>query len=43
VQCGADMRIIAFVSDGASIRRMREHIGEPARPPPVAPAPPRAS
>jgi len=61
-QCGADMRIIAFVrplhgthppslgacakilsrrifvTDGVSVRRILEHIGEPAQPPPVAPA-----
>jgi len=37
-QCGADMRIIAFVTDGVSVRGILEHIGEPAQPPPVAPA-----
>ena len=37
-QCGADMRIIAFVIDGVSVRGILEHIGEPAHPPPVAPA-----
>ena len=36
--CGAEMRIIGFVTDGISIRRILEHIGEPAQPPPVAPA-----
>jgi hypothetical protein len=31
-QCGADMRIIAFVTDGVSVRGILEHIGEPADP-----------
>ena len=31
-QCGADMRIITFVTDGVSVRRILEHIGEPADP-----------
>ncbi len=31
-QCGADMRIIAFVRDGVSVRRVLAHIGEPADP-----------
>ncbi|MCP3878559.1 MAG: IS91 family transposase, partial [Sulfitobacter sp.] len=37
-QCGADMRIIAFVTDGVSVRRILTHIGEPADPPRIAPA-----
>ena len=41
--CGAEMRIIGFVTDGISIRRILEHIGEPAQPPPVAPARPCAA
>ncbi len=36
--CGADMQIIAFVTDGVSVRGILEHIGEPAQPPPSAPA-----
>jgi hypothetical protein len=32
------MRIIAFVTDPASIQAILAHIGEPMRPPPVAPA-----
>jgi DNA-directed RNA polymerase subunit RPC12/RpoP len=36
--CGADMRIIAFVTDGVSVRRILNHIGEPAQPPRIAPA-----
>jgi hypothetical protein len=31
-QCGADMRIIAFVTDGVSVRGILEHIGEPTDP-----------
>ena len=34
----ADMQIIAFVTDGVSVRRILEHIGEPADPPRIAPA-----
>ena len=37
-QCGADMQIIAFVTESVSVRRILEHIGEPAQPPPVVPA-----
>ena len=37
-QCGADMRIIAFVTDGVSVRRILTHIGESADPPRIAPA-----
>lgn len=37
-RCGADMAIIAFVIDPGQVRRVLEHIGEPARAPPVAPA-----
>ncbi len=36
--CGADMRIIAFVTDGVAVGRILKHIGEPAQPPRVAPA-----
>ncbi len=36
--CGADMRIIAFITDAAPVERMLTHIGEPPRPPPIAPA-----
>ncbi len=36
--CGADMRIIAFVTDAAPVERILNHIGEPPRPPPIAPA-----
>ncbi len=30
--CGAEMRIIAFVTDGVSARRILAHIGEPTDP-----------
>lgn len=33
-----DTRIIAFVTDGVSVRRILKHIGEPAYPPRLAPA-----
>jgi hypothetical protein len=36
--CGADMRIIAFLTDAAPIERILTHIGEPPHPPAIAPA-----
>ena len=36
--CGAETAIIAFVTGPAQVSRVLEHIGEPARAPPVAPA-----
>jgi hypothetical protein len=36
--CGAEMAIIVFVTSLAQLSRVLAHIGEPARPPPVAPA-----
>jgi hypothetical protein len=36
--CGADMRIVAFITDAAPVERILTHIGEPPRPPPIAPA-----
>jgi Putative transposase len=36
--CGAEMRIIAFITAPATVRRMLEHCGEPTRPPRCAPA-----
>jgi len=36
--CGADMRIIAFVTKAAPVQRILAHIGEPNEPPPIAPA-----
>ena len=37
-QCGADMRIIAFVTEASPVQRILTHLGEPAKPPPIAPA-----
>jgi hypothetical protein len=36
--CGAPMRILAFVTDTASVTRILQHLGQPTRPPPVSPA-----
>ena len=36
--CGAPMRILAFVTDTASVTRILRHLGEPTQPPRVAPA-----
>jgi hypothetical protein len=36
--CGADMRIIAFITDAAPVEQILTHIGEPSRPPPITPA-----
>jgi hypothetical protein len=36
--CGADMRIIAFITEATPIERILTHIGEPPRPPPSASA-----
>ncbi len=35
---GADMRIIAFITDAAPVERILVALGEPSRPPPIAPA-----
>jgi hypothetical protein len=35
--CGADMRIIAFVTEAAPIERILAYIGAPTEPPPIAP------
>ena len=32
-QCGAEMRIIAFITESVAVRAILEHIGEPATPP----------
>ncbi|MDQ3582081.1 MAG: hypothetical protein M3495_10920 [Pseudomonadota bacterium] len=43
-RCGEPMRIIAFVTDAASIQRLLGYLGEPTQAPPIAPAarsPPR--
>ncbi len=36
--CGADMRIVAFIAEAAPVERILNHIGEPPRPPPITPA-----
>jgi hypothetical protein len=36
--CRTDMRIIAFVTEAARVQRILAPIGEPPRPPPIAPA-----
>ncbi len=36
--CGAEMKIIAFVTETPSVRAILAHIGEPTRPPAIAPA-----
>jgi hypothetical protein len=37
-RCGAAMRIIAFISDGPTVRDILAHCGEPTAPPRIAPA-----
>ena len=37
-QGGAEMRIIAFITDGPTVRDLLVHLGEPAAPPRIAPA-----
>lgn len=37
-QCGAEMRIIAFITEAVDVRAILEHIGEPATPPRIASA-----
>ena len=36
--CGGQMRLIAFITEGAQIRRVLEHIGVASEPPRIAPA-----
>jgi hypothetical protein len=36
--CGDDIRLIAFITDPAPIRKILTHLGEPLEPPPLAPA-----
>jgi hypothetical protein len=42
-RCGSAMRIIAFITNAADVKRILEHIGEASEPPPVSPsrAPPQ--
>jgi len=35
--CGAEMRIIAFITDGPTVRDILGHLGERAAPPRIAP------
>jgi hypothetical protein len=37
-RCGGAMRIIAFITDGPTVRDILGHLGEPAAPPRIAPA-----
>ncbi len=37
-RCGAEMRLIAAITDRPAIERILPHIGQPPRPPPIAPA-----
>ena len=36
--CGGQMRLIAFISEGAQTRRILEHIGLDLEPPHISPA-----
>jgi hypothetical protein len=36
--CGANMRIVAFITETAPVQRILTHIGEPAEPPRIGPA-----
>jgi hypothetical protein len=36
--CGAEMRIVAFVTEAAPVQRILDHFGEPTTPPRTAPA-----
>jgi hypothetical protein len=36
--CGAGLRIIAFITNAARVQRILTHIGEPAKPLPISPA-----
>ena len=37
-KCGAEMRIIAFITEAPSVREILAHLGEPPSPPRLAPA-----
>jgi hypothetical protein len=41
--CGGDIRLIAFITEPGSIRKVLTHLGEPLEPPPVSPARGQAS
>jgi hypothetical protein len=36
--CQAQMRIIAFITDAGTVRKILDHLGESAQPPRIAPA-----
>jgi hypothetical protein len=36
--CGAPMRIVAFITEPTTVRAILDHLGEPIRPPIIAPA-----
>jgi hypothetical protein len=36
--CHAQMRIIAFINEAATVKKILEHIGESTQPPRIAPA-----
>jgi hypothetical protein len=36
--CHAQMRSIAFINEASTVRQILEHVGEPTRPPRIAPA-----
>jgi len=36
--CGGDIRLIAFITEPDSIRKILTHLGEPLEPPPISPA-----
>jgi hypothetical protein len=36
--CGGDIRLIAFITEPAPIRKILTHLGEPLEPPPISPA-----
>jgi len=36
--CGGDIRLIAFITEPGTIRKILAHLGEPLEPPPVSPA-----
>ena len=38
VQCGGELKIVAFLTEADPIQRILIHIGEPATPPRIAPA-----
>jgi hypothetical protein len=38
MQCGAEMRVVAFITEAAPMQRILNRIGEPSTPPKIAPA-----